>query len=241
MIHISMYMNDQSLAKATRSVILNYLKVVRCAAVLNTQSNINAMVSVIDESNSDIYIIDFSAKEVGLELCKLIRKKSFVPAIFAVNIDVQMIGKELFFRPSAVLGNVTDVKNFIRILDTLRKDEQLANRYFAFKYDGESMRIPYESIECFESNAKLVTLSMVGKTKKYRFAAKLGDVESKLPDYFLRCHQSYIVNMKQIAKLDTINHSFFLFSKEEILISRRMYTDAVEKYQAFLETPLNEI
>ena len=52
-------------------------------------------------------------------------------------------------------------------------------------------------------------------------------------------YQSYIVNMNHIARLDGINHSFFLFSKDEVLISRRMYAEAFEKYKAFMEIKSN--
>ncbi|HIY52788.1 MAG TPA: LytTR family transcriptional regulator DNA-binding domain-containing protein, partial [Candidatus Agathobaculum merdavium] len=58
--------------------------------------------------------------------------------------------------------------------------------------------------------------------------------EAQLPSYFLRCHQSYLVNMQQIRKLDTQNHVFLLGNNEEILISRRNYTHAKERYQQFL-------
>ncbi len=239
MVHISMYMNDISSAQSTGLIIASYLKKTRCNAVLRIKSSINDMVALIDENDTDIFIVDFSTPEVGLELCKLIRDKNILPSIFIVNIDPLLINTKIFFRPSAILENVAQTKEFITILNRLRQEKQFENRYFSFKCDGEIIRVPFESIEYFESNAKVVTLFLEKSSKKYCFNSKLSDIESILPEYFLRCHQSYIVNMNHIARLDGINHSFFLFSKDEVLISRRMYAEAFEKYKAFMEIKSN--
>ena len=96
------------------------------------------------------------------------------------------------------------------------------------------MRIPYDEISDFESNAKKVTLRKEDGGETYYFTAKLDDIEQELPSFFLRCHQSYLVNMHKIRSLDTKERTFLLFSGEEILISRRMYTEAKERYQNFL-------
>ena len=57
---------------------------------------------------------------------------------------------------------------------------------------------------------------------------KLSDMEKLLPEYFLRCHQSYLVNMDRIRKftLDGI----VLIDGRVIPVSRARYTETKDKF-----------
>ena len=54
-----------------------------------------------------------------------------------------------------------------------------------------------------------------------------------MPDIFLRCHQSYLVNMEEIRSLDVNEHLFILKNNEDVLISRRQYLAAKEQYETY--------
>ena len=49
-----------------------------------------------------------------------------------------------------------------------------------------------------ESSRRNLTIYEVGEAAA--FLLKLSDMEKLLPEYFLRCHQSYLVNMDRIRK-----------------------------------------
>ena len=75
---------------------------------------------------------------------------------------------------------------------------------------------------------------MTGNDKRYYFAAKLDHIAEQLSSDFIRCHQSYLVNMHMIRQFDSKNHTFWLQSNEEIPISRRAYKETKECYEMFL-------
>ena len=64
---------------------------------------------------------------------------------------------------------------------------------------------------------------------------KLDDVHKELPDYFLRCHQSYLVNMKHIACMRQLRLE--LDDGRIIPVSRPRYQEAKERFLAFLGCP----
>ena len=58
-------------------------------------------------------------------------------------------------------------------------------------------------------------------TYEISFYSSLQKLEKSLPDYFIRCHRSYIVNFMFIQKADLINGEFYLNKKTVIPISQK--------------------
>ncbi len=231
MLHISMYINNHDSAQILRETILAYLRASKSVSTLSTYHNIR---KCIEEDDTDIYIIDFSEAQTGKNLTEQIRRKTLIPAVIMINIDCKNVKEYLYLRPSALIKDLQDIQELIQALSVLKSEAISANRYFSFKCDGEMTRIPYDNIEYFESNAKKVTLYTFDRTVTYYFSAKLDDIARILPDDFLRCHQSYIVNMKHIYKFDRTNRTFCMLSKDEVFVSRRMYAAALTQYENYV-------
>ena len=68
------------------------------------------------------------------------------------------------------------------------------------------LKIELEKIFYFESNKRLVLINGVNVTQKIYM--KLSELEEKLPAYFVKCHQSYIVNLKRVEKIQ--NNQFIM-------------------------------
>lgn len=65
------------------------------------------------------------------------------------------------------------------------------------------------------------------------FRIRLSDMEQLLPqDWFCRCHNSYLVNMRRISRLD--RKGLLLENGEWIPIGRSYYKSAREKLVRFL-------
>ena len=68
----------------------------------------------------------------------------------------------------------------------------------------------------------VVRISVERKNKyEISFYSSLQKLEKSLPDYFIRCHRSYIVNFMFIQKADLINGEFYLNKKTVIPISQK--------------------
>jgi DNA-binding LytR/AlgR family response regulator len=67
--------------------------------------------------------------------------------------------------------------------------------------------------------------------REYTIYKKLSEIETQLGDSrFLRCHQSYLVNMSYIAKADK---QFELTTGDVVLIRQRNQKEIRSIYQAF--------
>ena len=118
----------------------------------------------------------------------------------------------------------------------IRELEEEDEDCFAVQVKGTVFKIYARDILYFESQKRILTL--YGKEGSFVTYRKLDDVQKELPDYFLRCHQSYLVNMKHIACMRQLRLE--LDDGRIIPVSRPRYKEAKERFLAFLGCPPEE-
>jgi two-component system, LytTR family, response regulator len=97
---------------------------------------------------------------------------------------------------SRFIASVQKVENYF-------KNETLSDEYFFIKSGTELRKILLSEILFFESRKEYVAvITNAFEILTYR---RLKDVEAQLPSSFVRVHQSYIVNLNQLAKIQD-NH-----------------------------------
>lgn len=87
--------------------------------------------------------------------------------------------------------------------------------------------IDYEQINYFEAREKKIFLNT--DTREIAFYDTMENLEQSLPDYFLRCHRSFVINGKKIEKLLLGQNLAVLKKGWEIPISRS-YKQALKEY-----------
>ncbi len=104
---------------------------------------------------------------------------------------------------------------------------------FRFKHRSDIITLGLNDIMYIESrNSKCIIHSRDGI--KHTLYTKLSNIERELNDSrFLRCHQSYLVNMNHIAKADKC---FELNSGEKILIRQRSLKEIKHRYCEYTMT-----
>ena len=91
-------------------------------------------------------------------------------------------------------------------------------------------RVPAENIIYVESERRVITVHSV--EEDIRVNMKLSDLEEKLPEYFVRVHQSYLVNMYQIKLFSS--KGVELLDGRIVPVSRPRYAKAKEYFLQFL-------
>lgn len=71
-----------------------------------------------------------------------------------------------------------------------------AEKYYVIDQKDGSIRVPLSSVKYFASDRR--TVHAVTTDEEYTFYEKLGNLESQLPDTFVRIHNRYLVHMKYI-------------------------------------------
>ncbi len=91
-------------------------------------------------------------------------------------------------------------------------------------------RVKASSICYVESERRILTVHC--REEDIRVNMKLSDLEGRLPEYFLRIHQSYLVNMKQIRFFSA--KGVELYDGRIIPVSRPRYARTKEIFLQFL-------
>ncbi|MBR1811959.1 MAG: response regulator transcription factor [Clostridia bacterium] len=84
--------------------------------------------------------------------------------------------------------------------DTVRELNNTTEHWFTFQFGNEKIRLETKHINYFESSRRVVRIAL--DQEEYKTYAKLDDIEQELQAQdFIRCHQSYLVNVAKIEKV----------------------------------------
>lgn len=81
-----------------------------------------------------------------------------------------------------------------------------------------TFNIPFEQIYFFEAREKKVYVC-IGK-EEFGFYTTLDKLKESLPEYFIRCHRSFIVNTKKIRKIMLSQNIVYLSEGFDVPLSR---------------------
>lgn len=205
--------------------------------IIGVQSSVELSSRLARESEKvsfDIAFLDISLKgESGINIADFVAEYSPKTKIVFVSGDQNLVSRAFTsvtdcgyiykpVNPAFILGYIDRVaKNIGK-----SRDEE----YLEFFERGRLVRIAAESILFVESDRSRVKLYFTnGKNKE--ILARLDDVEQQLERGFVRCHKSFIVNLKYIAKYSSTE--FTLMNGETVRISRSRQNAALEKYLLF--------
>lgn len=179
--------------------------------------------------NYDIVFFDVHMDQLdGIETARKLREIDSNVAIVFMSRSVEDVFRCFDVAPLNYLLKPVSYEKISSIAESyiakLRKTRQ---EYYVFSFDNVIHRVPLDEIIYFESNLRIIIVKTF--TREYRFYGKLTDVERQLSDKsFVRCHQSFIVNMRHIMQID--NNSITTTTNERITISRGKTQVIKEKF-----------
>lgn len=137
-----------------------------------------------------------------------------------------------YIRPSILASSLVlrpltpaQVQNSLKELtETLLQKNQREEQDETFVVQGQDGKtyVPLNQIYYFEAREKKIYLRM--KKQELTFYETIEHLSERLPDMFLRCHRSFIVNRKKIQKV--------MLSKNLILLERDMELPLSRSYKS---------
>ncbi len=113
-------------------------------------------------------------------------------------------------------------------INDILSEHNRINEYFTYKKEGEPIKVLYEDIVYLMSEGRKVNI-VTKDNHKHEFYAKLDDLEESFENkYFLRVHQSYMVNVRYSLKLK--NYEIFLINDIVLPTSKKEFQILKEKY-----------
>ena len=155
-----------------------------------------------DDAPFDLLFLDIRMKGLdGLQLAEKIREKDKNAILVFITASAEYVFRGYEVKAFRYLMKNELDYGFSKVLrDCMAEWENSESDRFTFQFGAETISLDLQDIYYFESKKRIVTIYQ--SQGSYRTYAKLDDIENTLIDKdFIRCHQSFLVNAKKIAKL----------------------------------------
>lgn len=145
----------------------------------------------------------------GIEIAQKIQQEN--PKIKIIYMTAYSQYSEAIFKtkPTYLLLKPIKKEQIKKSLERALKEEKQSKNIKTFNIKGKIFNIEVEKIKYIESNKRVVII--YEEDLKRRIYGKLDEIEEMLPSNFVRCHQSYIVNLEHARELNT--HEFVLHTR----------------------------
>lgn len=226
-----MVQEARQLAECCRSVTARFTEEELRCAVYTTEQELRRLPDALH--SGDINCIDLTVQD-GIHLAEQVRAQDSQGFILLVaSSDMSPM---LYLKPSILAGSLL-LRPFTRE-DALRSITEAYRFHYLVKKDGQQEgafkietrgtqeRVPYTAIRYFEARTKQVVL--VTATREYSFYTTLDKLQQSLPTQFVRCHRSFIVNIRCVLRARYNENLLYLEGDEPIPISRS-YKAAVKE------------
>lgn len=216
--------DDLSIANSIAKYIKNKFKH-EVFVSINREEALN----VIHSENIDLLIIDIVLKDDnGIFLAEDIQKiQPVIKTIFITgygNVYYENIYEHI--TPQGFLEKPIQYNILNFFIKQAESEYKKKTAKLKISYDFKEHLIPIDSILYIQSSKRVCEI--ITNDKTYRCYKKLSDFQKELPEYFARCHQSYIVNAKYIASYQS--GQFTLTTGSIIPISDSYAKDAKNLY-----------
>ena len=222
--------DDQIFADHVTTELKSYFKdqcsIYTCYSLENLMKHTKTLKEAIDMLFIDIHLEDIStsyAKQIK-ELFPS-TKIFFFSGMMDLSVDI------FEANPSYFLPKPLDIDKFHMVLDKLLVKTDLPKpTHLTFTVRGNIIKVEPNKIIYFESNKRNVTIHT--EKEDITIYGKLDEIMNSLSSIFVRCHQSYILNMEYVSTLE--KNEFILTDNTNIPISQAKYASSKKAFVNFL-------
>lgn len=196
------------------------------------EHGMNLVYDVEEEVHFDLIFLDIlMAGPHGMDIARNLRRVGYTGKIVFLTSTADFAVDSYEVEASGYLLKPHNYEKLCLLLD--RIIERIDIGQFHVSIRNKIISIPFNEIMYVESRNNVCILHRMDGTE-YTVYKKLKEIEEQLNDIrFLRCHQSYIVNMSFVVKADK---QFELITGDVVLIRqrslkelRKVYADYVAK------------
>lgn len=184
---------------------------------------------VADGEWYDIVVLDIVLREEnGIEVAKELRLNGYDGNIIFWTAHKEYVFEALDILPVHYIIKGSEDGRMYGVVN--RELENIHDKTLTVKNKDYFHRVGFCHIEYIESRNKYITIHCTcGITHMQR--GKLSDVEKQLDRRFLRCHQSYIVNMDEVWELRA---DFRMVSGDVVPIRRKDLSAIRKLYEGYI-------
>ena len=179
----------------------------------------------------NILFIDIKINENnGIEIAKIMQKENQDLKIIYMTAYSQYSEEIFQTTPTYLLLKPLKKDKFKEAITKALKESKKGEGIKTFSVKGKIFNIKVNNIKYIESNKRVAIIHENDLIRK--IYAKLNELEEILPKQFIRCHQSYIINLDKVSELSS--HEFVLSTGERVPISQLKYKETKDLFIQYL-------
>ena len=225
---------EDHITKACNSLQIKHFQVI-------SYINELMLISDIEDGSAvpDIIFLDIKLQKInGISIAKRIKHKLPVCQIVFVSgyddyyLDVYD-ADHIYFLKKPLQGQAV-LSAIEKALSKLKKEKE---KMFSFSSNGKMALVPISQITHFEKERRKVIIHTQNQ-EKYDYYDKMDELISRLGEEFVRCHNSYVVNMYKIRELS--RDKITLSDSIEVPVSRFYQQTVKSQFIDFIEQKLKD-
>lgn len=201
---------------------VNYLQFSTGSAVLQALQ--------VQHKPLDLLFLEVALPDMnGMVLASMLRRDGYqLDLIFLTELERYVYDGYIYHAFDYLIKPISAKKISVCMRRYVAERLQSSKKYLTITTKGYTERLNLQQVLYFESCQRKITAMLEQHT--IEFYQKLGDLYHVVAGAgFLRCHQSYVVNQRQIAALQ--NQTIVLLNGKEIPVSKR-YLAEVKAYMS---------
>lgn len=190
-----------------------------------------ALVRALNDSVFDIIFLDIEMKDLdGVATSREIRKRTSAPEIIFVTSYPDFVFQGYEVQALNYILKPYQKEKIISVLHTaLERLGRDSEKYYMVESRGQTLRLPLSRIKYFFSDRRSVNAVTAEET--HTFYGKLSDLETELPENFVRIHNRYLVNLKYVQ---SIQGNSVQMAEEELPVSRSCKQDLAIAFAKYM-------
>ena len=183
--------------------------------------------------NTGIYFldIDLNSNMNGMKLAQQIRLYDPRGFIIFITAHSELSYMTFQYRVEAMdfvlKDNPAEAKVKLRecLLNAMERHTLQTNKthkVYTLEVGGRKISVDYEDILFFETSSNIHKVILHAKDRQIEFPGTIKELASALSGDFVRCHQSFLINKKNIKEIDAKSRIIHFINGETCLMSTRM-------------------
>ena len=192
---------------------------------------------LLSEQSADILLLDVEMGRMsGVELARNLRERKADMQIVFVTAYPEYMAEGYEVQAVNYLLKPVDSSKLFKAFDAAAERLMSARRVVLFKTADGVIRLYADQIVCAEAFAHSTSLTL--ENGSCMLAEPISSLEQKLGRGFVRCHRSYLVNLKWVSRFTRTE--LLLDTGKRIPVSRRLADEVRKSFIAYYRGEADE-